>query len=179
MRVNFLPVGHTHEDIDQLFSRISKQLTLKGAESLPGNNYAFIIIHVVCRYYAWWSIIIIAIIILPINYKFIKVGFELIVTLHNYCCMYNCTDLQKQITQSSTPTPTVEVLNTISDVRSWLEPCIDGLNGHSLPHCFKFFLEDGKAVMYFRHWSSDAWCNADVAVKLLLASPHVITFFCQ
>ena len=111
------------------------------------------------------------------SYKFIKVGFELIVTLHNYCCMYNCTDLQKQITQSSTPTPTVEVLNTVSDVRSWLEPCIDGLNGHSLPHCFKFFLEDGKAVMYFRHWSSDAWCNADVAVKLLLASPHVITFF--
>ena len=103
------------------------------------------------------------------SYKFIKVGFELIVTLHNYCCMYNCTDLQKQITQSSTPTPTVEVLNTISNVRSWLEPCIDGLNGHSLPHCFKFFLEDGKAVMYFRHWSSDAWCNADVAVKLLLA----------
>ncbi|XP_064397846.1 uncharacterized protein LOC135344551 [Halichondria panicea] len=115
VRVNFLPVGHTHEDIDQLFSRISKQLTLKGAESLP--------------------------------------------------------DLQKQITQSSTPTPTVEVLNTISDVRSWLEPCIDGLNGHSLPHCFKFFLEDGKAVMYFRHWSSDAWCNADVAVKLLLEIP--------
>ena len=26
----------------QLFSRISKQLTLKGAESLPGNNYAFL-----------------------------------------------------------------------------------------------------------------------------------------
>ena len=87
MRVNFLPVGHTHEDIDQLFSRISKQLTLKGAESLPGNNYAFIIIHVVCRYYAWWSIIIIS--YNYTSYKFIKVGFELIVTLHNYCCMYN------------------------------------------------------------------------------------------
>ena len=58
-------------------------------------------------------------------------------------------------------------------MRSWLEPCIDGLNGHSVPHCFKFFLEDGKAMMYFRHWSSDAWCNADVAVKVLSASLHV------
>ena len=47
----------------------------------------------------------------------------------------------------------------------------------TLPHCFKFFLEDGKAVLYFRHWSSDAWCNADVAVKLLPASLHVYTNF--
>ena len=34
--VNFLPVGHTHEDVDQFFSRIAWQLRKKGAGSIPG-----------------------------------------------------------------------------------------------------------------------------------------------
>ena len=34
--VNFLPVGHTHEDVDQFFSRIASQLRKTGAESVPG-----------------------------------------------------------------------------------------------------------------------------------------------
>ena len=34
--VNFLPVGHTHEDVDNFFSRIASQLRKTGAESVPG-----------------------------------------------------------------------------------------------------------------------------------------------
>jgi len=34
--INFLPVGHTHEDVDQFFSRIALQLRKNGAESIPG-----------------------------------------------------------------------------------------------------------------------------------------------
>jgi len=34
--VNFLPVGHTHEDVDQMFSRIGKKLLRIGAQSLEG-----------------------------------------------------------------------------------------------------------------------------------------------
>jgi hypothetical protein len=34
--VNFLPVGHTHEDVDQMFSRISEHLKRVGADSLTG-----------------------------------------------------------------------------------------------------------------------------------------------
>ena len=41
--INFLPVHHTHEDVDQFFSRIAAQLRKTGAESVPGklvyNNY--------------------------------------------------------------------------------------------------------------------------------------------
>ena len=36
IRLNFLPVGHTHEDVDQLFSRIAQRLCRVGAESIPG-----------------------------------------------------------------------------------------------------------------------------------------------
>ena len=34
--MNFLPVGHTHEDVDQFFSKVSQRLKLKGAESFSG-----------------------------------------------------------------------------------------------------------------------------------------------
>ena len=34
--MNFLPVGHTHEDIDQFFSKISTHLSKVGAETLLG-----------------------------------------------------------------------------------------------------------------------------------------------
>ena len=44
VKVNFLPVGHTHEDVDQLFSRISGHLKKQGAESLQG-------MHLVLRKY--------------------------------------------------------------------------------------------------------------------------------
>ena len=37
VRVNFLPVGHTHEDVDQLFSKIATHLNRVGAETLQGN----------------------------------------------------------------------------------------------------------------------------------------------
>ena len=36
VKVNFLPVGHTHEDIDQLFSKISTEIRRAGSESLQG-----------------------------------------------------------------------------------------------------------------------------------------------
>ena len=36
VKVSFPPVGHTHEDIDQLFSKISMALRRQGAESISG-----------------------------------------------------------------------------------------------------------------------------------------------
>jgi len=36
--VNFLPVGHTREDIDQFFSKVSHRLNKKGAETFEGSN---------------------------------------------------------------------------------------------------------------------------------------------
>ena len=36
IKIGFLPVGHTHEDIDQLFSRVSRLLKHRNALTIPG-----------------------------------------------------------------------------------------------------------------------------------------------
>lgn len=38
VQINFLPVGHTHEDVDQLFSRIGEGIRKAGCESVPGSK---------------------------------------------------------------------------------------------------------------------------------------------
>ena len=40
VKVNFLPVGHTHEDVDQFFSRVSTHLSRTGAESIRGQAFS-------------------------------------------------------------------------------------------------------------------------------------------
>ena len=36
--MNFFPVVYTHEDVDQLFSRIGDKIRKSGCESLPGKH---------------------------------------------------------------------------------------------------------------------------------------------
>jgi len=36
IQINFLPVGHTHEDIDQLFSSVAREIRQAGCDSIPG-----------------------------------------------------------------------------------------------------------------------------------------------
>ncbi len=36
VQINFLPVGHTHEDVDQLFSKIGDEIKRSGSESISG-----------------------------------------------------------------------------------------------------------------------------------------------
>ena len=39
IELGFLMVGHTHEDIDQFFSKFSQYLQRNAAHTLPGNYY--------------------------------------------------------------------------------------------------------------------------------------------
>ena len=39
VQVNFLPVGHTHEDVDQMFSKIGDEITQ--GKSAKGNSCIF------------------------------------------------------------------------------------------------------------------------------------------
>ena len=40
IQLNFIPVGHTHADVDQLFSTISEELGKSGSQTIPG--YLFV-----------------------------------------------------------------------------------------------------------------------------------------
>ena len=78
------------------------------------------------------------------------------------------------------PTPTAHLLESIYDIKSWIIPHLNNLHGHSQPHCFKFILNDqGKAVMYFRNWTTSPWCTeeeAAVVLKVMLLIMHVFLF---
>ncbi len=45
VKIGFLPVGHTHEDIDQLFSCISRRLKHTNVLTIPG-TYLLIMIDI-------------------------------------------------------------------------------------------------------------------------------------
>lgn len=120
--INFLPVGHTHEDVDQFFSRISVQLRKNGAESIP--------------------------------------------------------DLLHATEISMEPNPKTYFMESMFDVRSWIEPHLNEIHGHRDPHCFKFLLnEENKAVMYFRNWTSNSWCPQEKATIVLKSLPEDIPQF--
>ena len=63
----------------------------------------------------------------------------------------------KATAQSYTPQPITCLLSSVYDVRSWLTSFIDELTGHSQPHCFRFTLDKGQAVMHYRKWSHCKW----------------------
>ena len=85
-------------------------------------------------------------------------------------CTQN-SDLQEQISLSSTPSPKVKVLDSVLDVKAWLTPSLENMHGHSGPHCFKFIpVTEGdttNVLMYYRNWTSDPWCETSEALQLL------------
>ena len=83
-------------------------------------------------------------------------------------CLNNCTAMMQETAASCTPSPEVTLLRSIFDVKSWLSPVLENLHGHSTPHCFKFLLgTSGRALMFFKLWSHDPWCDDKDAVVLL------------
>ena len=74
IRVNFLPVGHTHEDVDQFFSKISAHLSRVGAETINGELIS-LNIHIILYIHAC------------IIYTFNPC--RLITNVHNYSCTNN------------------------------------------------------------------------------------------
>ena len=54
------------------------------------------------------------------------------------------------------------------DIKEWLQPHSHDLHQHVQPHCFKFVRNhEGKAVMFYRKWSGEAWMGP---VRILKAS---------
>lgn len=101
VEMNFLPVGHTHEDIDQVFSRLS--VFLKG---------------------------------------------------HNLLCE---EDLQ-QLTQSTTPNPTVVMAREVADFKSLIKPHLKPMTGHSRAHSFHISKSEstGEIELWSKLWMTSS-----------------------
>ena len=80
----------------------------------------------------------------------------------------------KATAQSFTPQPLTILLESVFDVRSWLLPYIDELQGHSQPHCFRFTLnKDGMAEMHYKKWSDDKWSTEGLLLlKVMVNSSY-------
>lgn len=75
------------------------------------------------------------------------------------------------------PNPITFLIDTMYDIKSWIIPHLNELHGHRDPHCFKFELnEHSKSVMYFRNWTTDAWCSEDQAIVILRVCNAVHTY---
>lgn len=53
--MNFLPVGHTEEDVDQFFSKVSIYLLCVGAETINGNLINIMCVHAALAQYQFVS----------------------------------------------------------------------------------------------------------------------------
>eukprot|EP00057_Strongylocentrotus_purpuratus_P029472 XP_011683946.1 PREDICTED: uncharacterized protein LOC105447505 isoform X2 [Strongylocentrotus purpuratus] len=103
VKLCFLMKGHTHEDIDQLFSRIS---TYTSKHNIP----------------------------------------TLSSLLHHIPKSFN------------KPNTTAERIETIFNIRDWLQTQLNKPSHHSLPHQFKITKVEGKAIIQTKKWSnSSAW----------------------
>lgn len=136
VRINFLPVGHTHEDIDQLFSRIGQRLLRVGAETIDGKIFAMI------------------------SVLFHKL-LACLLCLYLFVCLC-ILDFESVVQSGYTPSPIFEVLNCIADFKSILEPVLEDIHQHTKPLCFKILRsETGLAELYYRFTTGDKWLPED------------------
>ncbi|XP_078586053.1 uncharacterized protein LOC144877086 [Branchiostoma floridae x Branchiostoma japonicum] len=119
VKLSFLMVGHTHEDVDQFFSRISTTLQKSEATTLP--------------------------------------------------------ELQALIESSYTPQPEAFEVSHVGDYKEWLSDELETISGHSVPHCFKFILEQdtNQSTILYKDYSTDRqWKKTTGTTAILLrASP--------
>ena len=101
VKLGFLMVGHTHEDIDQMSSCVARRLMKHDAVTL--------------------------------------------------------TELKKEISQSYTPEIQVMEVDSMFDVKSWMEPVQEDISGHIHHHQFKIARNgEGQVILYYKKWSTTA-----------------------
>lgn len=101
-------VGHTHEDVDQLFSRISQRLARNDAHTIA--------------------------------------------------------DLSDEIKRSYTPSPVVEQIRRLFDIKTVVSDLLNDVSGHSEPHQFKIEKnKDGIVSLFYKKWSTKKdWKEANL-----------------
>ena len=73
------------------------------------------------------------------------------------------------------------------NVKDWLSVHSEEIHEHVQPHCFKFTRNpSGKAVMYYRKWSTDTWMGPvqllkvkNAIMSVIVTSDYVLPFICN
>ena len=77
-------------------------------------------------------------------------------------------DIEQRFIDSNQSVAGVSSLKYIFNIRDWIAPCLDEIKYHTTPHVFLFRRDEdqGKAVMYYKHWSSDPWIPKEGLILL-------------
>ncbi|MHB1800017.1 MAG: hypothetical protein ACYCUI_17315 [Vulcanimicrobiaceae bacterium] len=118
---NFLPTGHTHEDIDQLFSVLQKKARSTNVPTVS--------------------------------------------SLLNF---------MKSAYRNEEAIPKVDTVSTVWDWKSWFSDHVNAIHGHSKPHSFHFFKNDGISVIQNKDYSSQGQWSTPW--KLLASVPTGVPF---
>ena len=87
----------------------------------------------------------------------------------------------KTIKVSYSPSPDVEKVTHVLNIKSWLGDNIQELHGHTQPLHFKFCRqEDGKAAMHYKLWVTDHWSTGSIVlIKVYESITYVHTYACH
>lgn len=57
-----------------------------------------------------------------------------------------------------TPSPSFELLHSVADFKSVIEPVVADIHRHTKPLCFRFMKdESGKVQLHYKYKSSEKW----------------------
>ena len=124
-------VGHTHEDIDQMFSHVSTYLKKNSVYTLGG------------------------------MYLLIACDTDKNNSCVTFLNSILNIDLEQAVYNSDQEIVGVKQLRRVFDYKSWLLPYTETPHNHTAPHNFHFCMgSGGKVVMFYCNWSSNDWLPA-------------------
>jgi hypothetical protein len=66
------------------------------------------------------------------------------------------TDLESALEAGYTPSPSFELLHSVADFKSMIEPVVADIHRHTKPLCFRLMKDEfGRVQLHYRHKSSD------------------------
>jgi len=88
--------------------------------------------------------------------------------LYNINYLYIDSDLLQLIHRSSSPNPVSQLVLGVWDFKTWMEPFLAKVEGHSKYLVFRFTLNASKtAELHYKKCSSDPWEPEDAGIHLL------------
>ena len=99
------------------------------------------------------------------------------VCIYNRCYGYTIIilnpDPARVLKASFTPTPSVSILESVVDAKSWMQSVIPSLHDHLKAHQFKFQRnERDECRMYYKEWSVDDFWLPQGGLCLLPEGSH-------